>query len=114
VGTQTGTWLGALFESLATQSVRVYAEATEAQVGHLRTMGTAREIDLIVEGPDRSVVAIEVKLAGSVSDHDVRHLNWLHDQIGDRLADRVVLTTGEYAYRRSDGIAVVPLALLGP
>ncbi|HMR13885.1 MAG TPA: AAA family ATPase, partial [Arachnia sp.] len=47
-------------------------------------------------------------------DHDVRHLNWLHDQIGDRLADRVVLTTGEYAYRRSDGVAVVPLALLGP
>lgn len=32
----------------------------------------------------------------------------------DRVVDLVVITTGEYAYRRHDGIAVVPLALLGP
>jgi uncharacterized protein len=110
----TGTWLGALFESLATQSVRIYADAASARVGHLRTKETDREIDLIVEGKDRRVVAIEVKLSESVSDKDVRHLNWLQDQIGDRLADRVLITTGDYAYRRSDGVAVVPLALLGP
>jgi predicted AAA+ superfamily ATPase len=59
-------------------------------------------------------VAIEVKLSESVSDKDVRHLNWLYDQIGARLADRVLITTGDYAYRRADGVAVVPLALLGP
>lgn len=110
----TGTWLGALFESLATQSLRVYAEAAQAQVGHLRTKDTAREIDLIVEGRNRQVLAIEVKLAGTVSDHDVRHLNWLGEQIGDRLVNRVIVTTGEYAYRRPDGVAVVPLSLLGP
>lgn len=110
----TGTWLGALFESLATQSLRVYAEAAQAQIGHLRTKDTAREIDLIVEGRNRQVLAIEVKLAGTVSDHDVRHLNWLGEQIGDRLVNRVIVTTGEYAYRRPDGVAVVPLALLGP
>ena len=34
--------------------------------------------------------------------------------IGDEQADAVVLTTGSEAYRRADGIAVVPLALLGP
>ena len=58
----------------------------DAWVGHLRTKDgqRAREIDLIVEGRDRSVVAIQVKLAGTVSDSDVRHLNWLHDQLGDR------------------------------
>lgn len=112
--TATATWLGALYESLVAQSVRVYATATSARVGHLRTKDTDREIDLIVEGEDRRVVAIEVKLSESVSDKDVRHLNWLHDQIGDRLADRVLVTTGEHAYRRPDGVAVVPLALLGP
>ncbi|MDO5092876.1 MAG: DUF4143 domain-containing protein [Propionibacteriaceae bacterium] len=110
----TGTWLGALFESLVTQSVRVYADAAEAQVGHLRTKDTAREIDLIVEGNDRRIVAIEVKLADTVVDRDVRHLNWLHHQLGDRLVDKLVITTGEFAYRRPDGVAVVPLALLGP
>jgi hypothetical protein len=114
VATSTGTWLGALFESLVAQSVRVYASAASASVGHLRTKETDREIDLIVEGEDRRVVAIEVKLSESISDKDVRHLNWLHQQIGDRLADRVVITTGEHAYRRPDGVAVVPLALLGP
>jgi predicted AAA+ superfamily ATPase len=59
-------------------------------------------------------VGIEVKLAATVGDKDVRHLNWLQDELGDRVADRVVITTGEYAYRRDDGVAVVPLALLGP
>jgi len=114
VAAATGTWLGALFESLAAQSVRVYAGASDAQVGHLRTKDSAQEIDLIVEGADRQVVALEVKLAATISDHDVRHLNWLHNQIGSRLSDRVVITTGEFAFRRRDGVAVIPLALLGP
>lgn len=114
VASAIGTWLGALFESLVTQSVRIYAEAAEAQLGHLRTRNTEQEIDLIVEAPDRSVVAIEVKLAPTVSDSDVRHLNWLYAQLGDRLVERIVITTGPLAYRRPDGVAVVPLALLGP
>ncbi|WP_415856244.1 ATP-binding protein [Sinomonas sp. G460-2] len=114
VAATAGTWLGALYESLVAQSVRVYAAAVSAQVGHLRTKETDHEIDLIVEGEDRRVLAIEVKLSESVSDKDVRHLNWLHAQIGDMVADRVLVTTGEHAYRRSDGVAVVPLALLGP
>jgi hypothetical protein len=44
----------------------------------------------------------------------VRHLNWLDDQLGNRLADKVLINTGDFAYRRPDGVAVVPLALLGP
>lgn len=110
----TGTWLGALFESLATQSVRVYAGVVDARVGHLRTKNTDHEVDLIVEASDRSTVAIEVKLTDTVRPADVEHLNWLHRQLGDRLVDRMVLHTGKLAYRRPDGIAVVPLALLGP
>jgi uncharacterized protein len=110
----TGSWLGALFESLVVQSVRVYAEYRGMTVGHLRTSGGDREIDLIVEDDNRDVVAIEVKLAGTVGDHDVRHLHWLKKQIGPRLKDSIVVTTGPYAYRRADGIAVVPFIALGP
>jgi hypothetical protein len=44
----------------------------------------------------------------------VKHLAWLRERIGDQLLDAAVLTTGERAYRRADGIAVIPLALLGP
>lgn len=105
---------GPLFESLVTLGVKVAAQAAEAKVFHMRTNSGDREIDLIVQGVDGQVLGIEVKLAPSVSDADVRHLRWLRDQIPGRVADLVVMTTGTTAYRRADGIAVVPLALLGP
>jgi hypothetical protein len=57
---------------------------------------------------------MEVKLHPVVSDKDVTHLHWLRAQIGADLLDAVVVTTGSEAYRRADGIAVVPAALLGP
>lgn len=110
-----GTLLGALFESLVTQSVRVYAQAAEAErVSHLRTHSGEHEVDLIVERGDGKVVAIEVKLARVVEDAHLGQLRWLAERIGDDLLDAVVITTGDAAYRRRDGIAVVPAALLGP
>lgn len=108
-----GTAAGALFESLLTQSLRVYAQAAEATVGHLRERGGNHEIDLVVERADGRVLAIEVKLGRSVTDEDVRHLRWLRERLGDRVLDRVVVTVGQHAYRRPDGVAVVPAALLG-
>jgi predicted AAA+ superfamily ATPase len=114
VSTVNGTWLGALFESLVVQSVRVYADAAFATVGHLRTKNNQHEVDLIVEDRRRSCVAIEVKLANTGVDDDVEHLSWLQKQIGERLVARIVIYTGTFAYQRADGISVVPLALLGP
>jgi predicted AAA+ superfamily ATPase len=108
------TLLGALFESLVTLDVRVHAQAAEAGVFHFRDRAGEHEVDLIVEGHDRRVLAIEVKLAATVDDGDVRHLSWLRDRLGDQLVDAIVVTTGREAYRRRDGIAVVPAALLGP
>jgi len=109
-----GTFLGALFESLATLSAHVYAQGAEAEVKHFRLHSGEREVDLIVERDDHRVVAIEVKLAAVPQDADLRHLHWLQDAIGDDLLDAIVITTGRAAYRRKDGIGVVPLALLGP
>jgi hypothetical protein len=111
--TREGTLLGALFESLVTLSVRVYAQAVEARTSHLRTWSGDREIDLIVER-GRKVLAIEVKLGQTPDERDVRHLHWLSNELGDDLADAIIVTTGRAAYRRPDGIAVIPAALLGP
>lgn len=108
-----GTLFGQLFESLVTLSVRVYAQAAEAHVRHLRVQDGRHEVDLIVERGDHRVLAMEVKLSASVDDHDVRHLLWLEEQLGDDLLDTVIVTTGEQAYRRADGVAVIPAALLG-
>jgi predicted AAA+ superfamily ATPase len=108
------TFLGALFESLAAQSVRVLAEANRAKVFHLRTQGGDHEVDLIVQRADGQVVAIEVKLSSAVRPADVAHLNWLSDRLPHTVIDKVILNTEQRAYRRPDGIAVVPLGLLGP
>jgi predicted AAA+ superfamily ATPase len=109
-----GTFLGALFESLTTLSVRVFADSAEATTGHLRTRAGEQEVDLVVVRPDGRLLAIEVKLARTIEDADVRHLHWLDERLQDQVIDKLVVTTGPDAYRRSDGVAVVPLALLGP
>jgi len=110
-----GTFLGALLESLVALNVRVYAQSADAKVGHLRTKSGDREVDFIVQARSGEVVALEVKLATAVGDHDVRHLKWLADQLGPDLVDAAILTTGRDAYRRAgDNIAVIPVGLLGP
>ncbi|MFL5899420.1 MAG: hypothetical protein ACJ76D_13360 [Solirubrobacterales bacterium] len=97
-----------------TLCVRVYAQNAEATVGPLRTFSGDREIDLLVEGQTKRVVAIEVKLKRTIEDEDVRNLHWLQEKIGSELLDAIVVNSGEAAYRRADGIGVVPAALLGP
>ena len=114
LGPQAGTMLGHLFESLVTLCVRVPAQAADATVGHLRTRNGDHEIDLVLIRDDGRVLAIEVKLNATVDDRDTAHLHWLAGQLGDTLLDAVVINTGPHAYRRPDGIAVVPLGLLGP
>jgi predicted AAA+ superfamily ATPase len=109
-----GAFLGALFESLVALTLRVFAQAAEAKVSHLRTRGGEQEVDYIVSRGDQRVLGVEVKLSQTVDDHDVRHLSWLRQRLGHDLVDAIVVTTGPYAYRRPDGIGVVPLALLGP
>ncbi|MEP6731928.1 MAG: DUF4143 domain-containing protein [bacterium] len=109
-----GTLFGNLFESLVTLSVRVYAQSAEANTRHLRTHDGRQEIDLIVERSDQRVLALEVKLSATVDDDDVRHLLWLEEQLGADVLDLVIITTGTRAYRRPDGVAVIPAALLGP
>lgn len=111
---RNGTLLGALFESLVALNLRVYAQAAEADVRHLRTQRGEHEVDFIISGPDHGVIGFEVKLSATVDAADVKHLKWLRERIGDQLLDAVLITTGTQAYRREDGIAVVPAALLGP
>lgn len=109
-----GPFLGGLFESLIALNLRVYAQAAEADVRHLRTQRGEHEVDFIIIGPDGGIVAVEVKLSATVSADDAKQLTWLKDRIGDQLLDAVIVTTGREAYRRADDVAVVPAALLGP
>jgi len=107
-----GSIAGRLFESLCAMSVRTYASVLGAKVYHLRTSSGSREIDLIIER-DRKLVIIEIKMGASVDNEDVRHLNWFEEKLGDRVKEKIILTTGDRAYRRQDGVLVIPAALFG-
>ena len=115
ISLRDGNLLGRLFESFVLQSIRVYAQAAQASVYYLRSSSGDREVDIIVERDDGRVIAIEVKLTPNIHEDDVKHLLWLRREIGEELLDAVVVTPGQFAYRRkADGIAVVPAAMLGP
>jgi hypothetical protein len=63
--------------------------------------------------PTEARGANAIKLAAVIDDADVRHLAWLQDRLGHDRVEAVIATTWREAYRRRDGIAVVPAALLG-
>lgn len=72
------------------------------------------EVDLVFVRDDGRALALvlEVKLASTVSDHDTKHLHWVAERLGGRLLDAIVINTRPHAYRRRDGIGVIPLGLL--
>jgi len=107
-----GNTYGRFFEALVQLSLRTYAGVNDADISFLKTRRGDHEIDFVVE-KGRNLVAIEVKLSPTVEDKDVKHLLWFRDRIGSRLKDMVLVNAGNMAYRREDGVAVVPAALLG-
>jgi len=108
---KNGNIIGRLFESLLQQSLATYALVNDAKLSYLRTRNGDHEIDFIIQR-GRKIIAVEVKMSPVVTDADVRHLAWLRTLLGGRLADALVLNAGNIAYRRPDGVAVIPAALL--
>jgi len=104
--------VGRLFEALVALSVRTHAETNYGQAFHFRDARGLREIDIVVEREDGKLLPIEVKLGNVVTTADLRHLKWFKEQLGEAVIDLVVVYTGTYAYRM-EGVAIVPLSLLG-
>lgn len=106
---------GFLFESMVTRDVIVYAQANDASVFHYREHDGNLEIDLIVERRDGSWIGIEVKLGSNATEQAAASLIKLSRTRAVRPASALLVVTGtEIAYRRDDGVIVVPLGLLGP
>jgi len=108
--------LGFLFESLATRDVRVYATAIRASIYHYREHEGQLEIDLIVERVEEgNWIGIEVKLGSNQIDEAAASLLKVNEtRLGMPASALLVVTATEYAYRRPDGVYVVPLGTLGP
>ncbi len=78
------------------------------RVGHYRTHDGA-EVDLVVQLPGGSVVAVEVKAGERVTQATARPLALLRDKLGDRFRGGVVLHTGRYSSSLGDRLFAVPL-----
>jgi predicted AAA+ superfamily ATPase len=110
------TTLGLWFESLVIRDLRIYAELIEGSVRYYRD-NKKLEADAIVELPDGRWGAIEVKLGGLQQSIDAAAKNLLTlttHVSSDRRAFPAVITNGGAAYRRLDGVDVIPLRMLAP
>ena len=70
------------------------------------------EVDIIIERPDGSVVAIEVKSARSVNQRDASGLTFLRDRLGDRFQCGILFHTGPLTARLGERVWAVPVAAL--
>jgi len=110
---------GLFFETMAVRDLRTCAEALGGSVLHYLDK-SGLECDAIVRLENGSYGLVEIKTGGdALIEKGVKTLDSLSAKIDTtRMPEpsfRMVLTaTGEYAYRRKDGVIVCPLAALKP
>ena len=109
--------MGFLFETMCVRDLRVYAEALGGSVYHFRNKA-GLECDAVVHLRNGAYGLIEIKLGGEkLIREGVETLTSLTESIDTSKmkepAFRMILTAADqYAYRREDGIFVVPVGCL--
>ena len=109
--------MGFLFETMCVRDLRVYAEALGGSVYHFRNKA-GLECDAVVHLRNGSYGLIEIKLGGEkLIREGVETLTSLTESIDTSKmkepAFRMILTAADqYAYRRKDGICIVPVGCL--
>lgn len=106
------------FESLALRDIRVYSQALGATLSSWRDTQLNQEIDAVLELPNGRWAGFEFKLGEAQADAAAESLLYMAGKVnterhGDPVA-LVVVTGGRFAYRRPDGVMVVPITALGP
>nr|WP_227658954.1 MULTISPECIES: DUF4143 domain-containing protein [unclassified Corynebacterium] len=108
---------GLLFESLCVRDLRVYAEAIDGTLLHYRDK-TGLEADAVLVLADGRWAPIEIKLGERQVDEAAANLNKLANRVDSARMGApsflAVVTGGRAAYRRPDGVYVIPLACLRP
>lgn len=108
-------YFGFLFESLCTRDVRVYAQSIDGDVFHYRDKNNL-EADLIIRLRDGRWAGIEVKLGQKQIDEAAANLLKLKNIIDvEKMGEPsflMVITGGQFAFQRPDGVWVVPIGCL--
>lgn len=106
---------GFLFESLCTRDLRVYAQANDGDIFHYRDKSEL-ESDLIIKLNDGRWAAVEVKLGNKQIEEAAVNLIKLSQKVDIQKMNPpsflMVLTGGQVAYKRPDGVLVVPIGCL--
>lgn len=108
---------GFVFESLCIRDLRVYAQALDGHVYHFRDK-TGLECDAVVHLRNGSYGLVEIKLGGErLIEEGAKNLLTLADRINTSKMKSpsfmmVLVAAGDYAYKRTDGIFVVPVGCL--
>ena len=108
---------GLLFETLCIRDLRVYAESINGSVYHYRDASDL-ECDAVIHLRNGDYGLIEVKLGGDkLVDEGAETLMKLNNKIDTEKMKKpsfmMILTAiGKYAYKRDDGIYVVPIGCL--
>lgn len=108
---------GLLFETLCVRDLRVYANALDGDVYHYRDK-TGLECDAVIHLRNGKYGLVEIKLGGErLIEEGVKNLKLLEGKIDTEKMNKpsflMVLTgVGDYAYRRKDGVYVVPIGSL--
>lgn len=108
-------YFGFLFESLVTRDLRVYTQMLDGDIFHYRDKDNL-EADLIIWLYDGRWAAVEVKLGSKEIDDGAGHLIELSKKVDTSKVGEpaflMVVTGGQFAYRRDDGVLVVPIGCL--
>lgn len=108
---------GLFFETMCIRDLRVFADALNGKVYHFRDK-TGLECDAVVHLRNGSYGLIEVKLGGDkLIEEGADNLKTLKNKIDITKMKApsflmVLIGVGDYAYRRQDGVYVVPIGCL--
>jgi len=108
---------GLFFETLCIRDLRVYADALDGTVYHYRDKN-GLECDAVIHLRNGSYGLIEIKLGGELFINEgAKTLTMLSEKINTEKMKtpsfKMVLTgVGQYAYKRTDGVFVVPIGCL--
>ena len=107
---------GFLFESMCMRDLRIYAEQLNGEVFYYHDQ-YGLESDAVIRLNNGNYALVEVKLGNKAEEQGAKNLikleSLLIDKGHSKTAFKMMLTGGEYAYKRDDDVIVVPLGCLG-
>lgn len=108
---------GFFFEDMVVRDLRVYAEALDGKLYHYRD-STGLECDAVLHRRNGSYALMEVKIGGKnlIDEGAANMLKFSQNIDTDRMQApsfmAVIIGVGQYAYRREDGVYVIPIGCL--